>query len=187
MYLVSPSLATDQKLQHLVKYKEIPDTNLMEEYDEEVLETLYKNLEEQYKDEVADGEKKPANKILVLDDCSFSGALKAKMNGIINKVAMNGRHINLSLLITAQKYTDVSTGIRENLSCLIAFDMSQKQLELVGADHNFFHSKKMFFKLFHDHIKERHDFIVVNYSAKDKASRYMDKTFDVIDISKYEN
>jgi hypothetical protein len=159
----------------------------MEEYDEEVLETLYKNLEEQYKDEVADGEKKPANKILVLDDCSFSGALKAKMNGIINKVAMNGRHINLSLLITAQKYTDVSTGIRENLSCLIAFDMSQKQLELVGADHNFFHSKKMFFKLFHDHIKERHDFIVVNYSAKDKASRYMDKTFDVIDISKYEN
>ena len=49
IYIVSPSIYSDAKLEKLVKVKNIPETNLMEEYDEEILIALYDLLEQEYK------------------------------------------------------------------------------------------------------------------------------------------
>jgi len=179
IFLVSPSIYSDAKLEKLVNVKNIPETNLMEEYDEEVLIALYDLLEKEYKENVAD-RVRPTNKLIVFDDCSFSGVFKKKINGIVSKIFSNGRHINLSVIITSQKYSDLSTSSRENASGAIFFDCSNKQLDLIEADHNrLLHGKKAFLEMFREVLQEPYSFLVVNYSNP-KENRYMDKDFSPV-------
>lgn len=181
IFIVSGSLENDEKLKNLVKVKEIPEENLMLEYDEETLEELYDILQEDYKDSI-ENKKKPENKLIIFDDMSFDGSLKAKAHGIINKMYMNGRHINLSTIITAQKYSDISTSTRENANGLILFKCSNKQLDLIESDHNYLLNKKDFQKMFRDATDEKHTFFVVNYT-NDKNNMYQDCNFDTLTTS----
>jgi hypothetical protein len=183
IFIVSPSLDTDEKLQKLVQIKEIPEANLMMSYDEEMLTELYKMLEEEY-EYCIDNKIKPEQKVIIFDDMSFSGALKAKEHGIINKMFSNGRHILLSVIVTAQKYTSISTSARENASGVIIFNSSNKQLETVEADHNVLpDGKKPFMKMFRECIQDKHSFFVVNYSNPIE-SRYLDCNFKPITYNK---
>ena len=50
IYIFSPSVSTDEKLKKIINIKEIPSTNIIEGFDEEILEEIYKNIEEDYKE-----------------------------------------------------------------------------------------------------------------------------------------
>jgi hypothetical protein len=108
IFIISPSIYSDAKLEKLVKIKNIPEENLYESYDESMITSIYDLLEQEYEENVAD-KIKPTNKLIVFDDMSFSGVFKKKINGIISKIFSNGRHINLSVITTSQKYSDLST------------------------------------------------------------------------------
>ena len=179
IYIVSPSVDTDDKLKKLVDVKEIPEHNLMETFDEDVIKELYKMLEDEYREAVANGEK-PSNKLIVFDDISYSGLLKKNTKGnILSKIFSNGRHINCSCIVTSQKYSDISTSARENANGAIFFDMSNKQLELVEADVNYTGPKKDFMKMFRNSIGAKHSFIVVNFT-NEKDKRYLNEYFQPI-------
>jgi len=179
IFLVSPSIKNDEKLKNVIKIKEIPDENLFLEYDEDILKELYKMLQEEYEESVSNLEK-PKNKIIIFDDASYGGDLKKKSNGIINKIFSNGRHINLSVIITAQKYSDILSAARENCNGAIFFNCSNKQLELIEADHNYLKSKKEFMTMFRNTMNDgKYSFLVVNYTNP-KEERYLDKNFDII-------
>jgi len=178
IFLVSPSITNDDKLRKLIKVKDIPEENLFTEYDEDVLKELYKLLQNEY-EEAKENKEKPQNKLVIFDDCSYNGALKSKQHGIINKMFSNGRHINLSIITTAQKYSDLLTSSRENCNGGIFFNCSNKQLELIESDHNYLGNKKEFFNMFRHVMDDKHAFLVVNYTNS-KEQRYLDKNFDVI-------
>jgi hypothetical protein len=180
IYIVSPSLASVEKLNRLVNVIDIPSENLFNEYDEDVLKELYKMIEEDYKEDV-ENKKRPANSLIVFDDMSYNGDLKKKRHGIINKIFSNGRHVNLSVICTSQKYSDVLTSARENMSGGFFFNMSDNQLEQVEKDHNYNMTKKEFYKMFRDNVKERHDFILIDYTKKND-DRYINNKFEVIKI-----
>lgn len=55
-------------------------------------------------------------------------------SGIISKIAMNGRHINLRSIFTTQKYSLLGTGLRNNITGAILFATSFKELDLIEAD-----------------------------------------------------
>jgi hypothetical protein len=181
IYLVSPSATTDDKLIKFIKVKDIPESNVMDNFDEDVIAELYKMLEEDYEEAVKD-KVKPSNKLLVLDDMSFGGVLKRKTNGILSRIFSNGRHINLSILVTSQKYSSISTDARENASGGIFFNCSTKQLELIAMDHNYANKKQAFINTFRSVMEDRHSFFVVNYSNP-KESRYMDSNFEPIELT----
>jgi hypothetical protein len=98
------------------------------------------------------------------------------MNGVMAKIACNGRHILLSSLITAQKYTDLPTCLRENLRGGIFFSGTDLQLEKIQEDHNILKDKKQFRTMYREVTKEPHSFLVVNYSNP-VESRYMNSDF----------
>ena len=89
---------------------------------------------------------------------------------------MNGRHILLSSLITAQKYTDLPTALRENLRGGIFFSGTDLQLEKIAEDHNILKDKKQFRNMYREVTKEPHTFLVVNYSNP-VESRYLNCDF----------
>jgi hypothetical protein len=184
IYIISPSLETDEKLKKLIDFKNIPPINLIPIMDEEILKELWDKFQADYLEAVEE-KKKPPNVIVIFDDVSASGSLKSKKNGMMAQFACVGRHLNVGFICTAQKLTDVPTVVRENLTGVIAFEMSEKQLNLLAADHSFFPKRTSFFKMFHSAIQEPRDFLMINYSAPSKAERFRDKNLNVIDWTQF--
>jgi hypothetical protein len=176
--LISGSAHNDKKLQTLIDEKEIE--HVFTDFDEEQVEALYDMITEEYEEAVSKG-KKPEDFLLILDDMSFSGVFKGKDFSIIKKVFSNGRHINLSCIITAQKYTDISTSIRENITMGLFFNCSDKQLDVINEDVNYITTKKEFKKAFRDTTIKKHSFFVVNFT-NDHETMYMNSQFQPIDF-----
>jgi hypothetical protein len=93
---------------------------------------------------------------------------------------MNSRHILVSVILTAQKYTDILTGARENATGLILYDCSQKQLESIFMDHGLT-EKKEFLKMFREATKEKHSYMVINYSNP-RERRFLNSHFEPMEI-----
>lgn len=185
MFIVSASLSNDEKLKTIIKEKEIPSQNLFSEYDEEMLMAVYQMIEEEY-EEAVENQKTPKQYLIFFDDMSFSGIFKGKNFGIINKMFSNGRHINLSVLLTAQKATDIMTSAFENMSAGVFFNCSDRQLEKIETDVNYVTTKKLFKLKFREVCKEKHSFFMVNFSNKPEFM-YLDKDFNPITFEEEEN
>lgn len=181
--IISPSLSNDEKLQVIVEELDIPDENLMEDYDEEVVKALYDLIETEY-EEAIENKQKPKKKLIIMDDLGFSGALRNKRMGQISRIACNGRHINLSLLVCVQAYSQASPVLRSNINGLIVFDTSKKNIDAIAEEHNFLKSDKDFVCMFRDNVKSTRDFLVINYTNP-KETMYMNKLFEPININKY--
>jgi len=167
----------DNKMRILKEEKDIDADHFME-FSEENLEAIYEEVEEKVMEAVADG-KKPPNSLIVIDDVAFTGALKEKMNGTLSRIACNGRHINLSMIVTAQKYSQLSTVIRTNASGAILFSNSAKEVEAMEQDLNYLESKKDFIKMFRNATKGRNQFMVVSFSNDDI---YLDSKFKPLSL-----
>jgi hypothetical protein len=178
IYIISPSLNNDFKLKKLIEVKNIPESNLFNEYDESVLNMLYDELQNDYETKIAENQK-PEHKLVVFDDMSFGGALKKHKFGIISKLFCNGRHLLISSILTTQKYSDILTTCRTNANGVILFNTNNYELEQIMLDHNFLDSKKEFIKMFRDATIERHDFLVVNYTNP-KDEIYLNSKFEKI-------
>ena len=156
---------------------DIPEDNRFE-YDEDYLEILYDDMEESFLDETSEGGK-PQNRLIIFDDCGYSGILKNKQSGIISKMICNGRHLNLSQIYTSQRFSQVSTTLRTNLTGAILFNTSMKELELITEDMNYMSNKKDFVKTFRETTKNPRTFLVINFSNKPEEM-YMNSNFEPI-------
>jgi hypothetical protein len=161
----------DNKLKILKKEKDIPDENFMH-YNETALEELYDMIEEEFEEE-----EPKQQRLIIFDDCAYSGELKSKESGILSKIVCNGRHAGLSSIFTTQKYSLLGTNIRSQLTGALLGNASSKEIELIETDLNFI-NKKDFIKMYRDNTKGR-DFLVVNFT---NDTIYMDKNFKSIEI-----
>lgn len=168
----------DNKLSMMADKLDIPDDN-RQEFDEDYLEVLYNDIEEEFMESVAEGSK-PKNKLIIYDDCGYSGSLRSYNKGnIIDKMICNGRHLNLSQIYTSQRFSQCSTCLRTNLTGAIMFSTSMKELELIAEDFNYTENKKQFIKMFRKETKEPRSFMVINFSNK-PAEMYLDTEFNPI-------
>ena len=175
IYLFSPSATTDHKLKVLIHNKEIPKSNIFKNMNEDIIEALYENIQEEYLEHDSEGKKAP-NVLFIFDDMSFG---KNIHNSAIEKLFCNGRHLNISTIVSAQKYTQLPSVARENATGMVLFNSTDKQLELMSDDNNYFENRKDFKSLFRKLTKEKHQFLVVNYSNSfDKL--YMNNNFEPV-------
>jgi len=184
IYIFSGSLKTDNKIHNIIESKEIPPENVFDDYYDEELGLVYDLIEDQIK-EAKEEKEKPKHSLIILDDLTFNSKISAKRNNNIKRVYLNGRKNLISIIVVSQSYTTgLQPAIRENTNLLICYNMSHRQLEKIENEHNYLDSKKAFIEMFRDNVKERHDFIVINYTNKFKEM-YLDKDFNIIDTSKY--
>ena len=177
IYIISPMI-NDNKLQKLVDFKEIPEDNIITEYDEEIISAIYDKLTEEFAERV-EAKKKPYNKVLIFDDMSWSGSLRKGYFNIINKIFCNGRKHNISVIITSQFYNHILPSCKGQASGMIIGNTSEKELKSISDDNNYLDSEKDFKKMFRNNVEEKHDFLVINYSNKRK-DLYLNKNFEVI-------
>jgi hypothetical protein len=143
--------------------KDVDAHNFME-FSEANLEAVYEEVEERALEAISEG-KRPPNSLIVIDDVAFSGGLKeSERKGTLSRIFCNGRHINLSVIVTAQKHSQLSTTMRSNASGAILFNNSMNEVEAMAQDFNYLDSKKEFVKLFREATKGRNQFLVVNFT-----------------------
>lgn len=162
IYIFSPSLKSD-KWKRFIQAKDIPEENLFSELDEDLLEVLYEMLEEAYNEAVAD-KKKPPNIVIVFDDLGFGGSMRKGSHNMIDKLVMNGRHFNVSTAFLIQSYKQLTPDVRSNLSGLVVFNLSTRELDSIVYEHNYLDNSKQFMKLFRKTTKKKHSYFVINYS-----------------------
>lgn len=183
IYIINPSAEIDKKFEVIIEELDIPRDNVFTEFSNQVLDSIYEMLEEEGKEELKE-KKTIAPKLVIMDDCSFGGGLKSKKNGSLSRLFCNGRHLNISIILTSQKYTDIANVCRENCTFVIAGGCSQKQLDHISDDHNILPNKKHFCQMFRKATEEPYSFLAINYNNK-ATERFLDKDFNVIDVSKY--
>ena len=126
--------------------------------------------------ETVEAKEKPQQKLFFFDDMSAGGNFKKKMHGVMAKIFCNGRHILLSTIVTAQKYSDIPTVVRENLTGGVFFSGTDRQLELISDDHNHFDKKQTFKSMYRKVTAEPHSVLIINYS-NNLDDRYLNKQF----------
>lgn len=162
IYVISNN-KLDNKLAILKHELEVPGSNVMR-YSEDGLQTVYDHIETLAAEAVAEGEK-PANSLMIIDDCGYGGNLKGTQDGVMSQVFSNGRHCNLSVIVTGQKYTQMSTTMRTNATSAILFGNSAKEVELMCDDHCFLPTKKAFREMFRDATHEKNSFLAIDYTS----------------------
>ena len=180
IYIFSPSL-NSSKWKKFIEAKDVPEENLFSSLNEDEMEALYDDVESEYNTAV-DEKKRPPNKIVVMDDLGFGGAMRGRAKfGIIDKLVCNGRHFNLSSAFLIQSYKQISPDVRGNLSGLVVFNLSTRELESIVHEHNYLENSKSFFKMFRKTTKKKHSNFIINYS-NDPQDLYMDMNFMPVKI-----
>lgn len=177
IYLVSNN-KLDNKLRILADQLEVPGSNIMR-FSEDRLQSVYDHIEDMAQEAVEEGTI-PVRSLVVVDDVAFSGDLKSKINGVMSQLACNGRHANISTIVTAQKYSQLSTVIRTNCTAAILFGNSQRELDLITEDMNFLQTKKEFVNVFRDTTREKNSFMVCDFTTE---GFYLDSEFKPIQTS----
>jgi len=177
IYIFSP-LKNDFKMETIIKVKDIPESNISTDFDDDMLGMIYDKVVSDFERSVKLDET-PEHVLIVLDDLSFSGALKSGTYNNIARVFMNGRKQMVSILLTTQFYHHILNSVRQNASFVMLYNTSLRQLDSIMEEHNFLPNKKMFISMFRQEVKKKTDFIVINHD-NEPENMYLDKNFEPI-------
>ena len=180
IYIVSPSIESDPKLSLLIDYLDIPRSNCIDAYDEFLIGSIYKQIKENFMEAKREG-RGPIHSCIILDDCSFSGNLKGKRNGVIPQMFQNSRHYCVSLFVTAQHYSDIPTAVRNNCTAFFCFQLNNRQTDAIIEDHSFI-DPKIFKKKMREVTAEKHSFMYISYDNA-LPKRYLDSDFNFVDMT----
>ena len=174
--IISPTPTEDFKLNLIIEEKEIPEENIFDELDDDILNDLYENLVDEYKEAIQENEQ-PRHKIILIDDFGFSGGMSNKRFNTVSKIFCNGRKFLISCMVLLQKTTQATQNIRSNSSALVVFNTSNSELDLIEKENNYLKTKKDFINMFRENVKEKHDCLIINYSNNFK-NLYLNKNFE---------
>ena len=179
IFVFSGSLKTDNKIQGIIKALDVPDSNTFDEYDDDIVNLLYEEIEDRVATTTAK-KGKQEHSLFIFDDLSYSNSIRNKRNNALGRLFLNGRKNHISTIFVAQRYNQILPAVRINLTGLVIFNMPTSELEMVERDHNFKENRKSFYKMVRNNLKERHDFLIINYS-NNFAEMYLDKSFKSLD------
>lgn len=104
---------------------------------------------------------------------------RAKM-GVLDKVFVKGRHANISVIISTQKYRALNNNMRmTNATGLTIFGSPMMELQCIADEHSSFMDKKKMLELLMKTTQKRYHCINIDYKAPIEQ-RYKDRNFKVL-------
>ncbi len=155
--------------------------HIITEYKDEEMNELYDDIE---KDE--ENEKNEKNNILfIFDDMILNNISNTNKKNTIDKIFIQGRHINASIIISTQKFTSLNLNMRIcNLSVITIFSSTnRKEIEQVVEDHSFNIKKEVLLEYIIDYLNSNYKSITILTTVFDNKLRYKDTNFKYLDLS----
>lgn len=150
IFFFCPSYYQDSKYSVL----DIPGSRIHESYSENKVKSILNNKpnKEHY--------------LIVLDDCVTQEHFKSNQGeNVLNTIAVNGRHMGVSMIMTSQKTTGGSSFVRSQADGVIIYKpRSLSEIETIYQDNSLGTlSKKEFRQLVDYCTNEKYSFLYINY------------------------
>jgi hypothetical protein len=150
IYFVCPSFFQDPKYGIL----DLPSSQVLTEYNEKKIEAIIKSKKED--DEY----------LFVFDDCITQASFKSNTNDqVLNTIAVNGRHMGVSMIIASQKTSGSSSFIRSQADGVYIWKpRSRNEIEAIYEDNSIGTlTKKEFIDLLDYCTNEKYSHMFINY------------------------
>lgn len=153
---------------HDSKWKNIklPEGSVFTVFNEDEAETLMKVAEH-----VA--ERKVVNALFIFDDMITDGIMNPHRMGVLESIAVRGRHANVSLIIITQQYMALTSAVRNNSTNTVVFRIRNgDELEKVARENRESLSVDEFFDLYNYATNEPFSFLHINNQQVDPKKRF---------------
>jgi Cdc6-like AAA superfamily ATPase len=166
--IISPTLGGSSMKKD--EFKSIPEGQKFKEFNYETMRQVYDMCEENHENE--------EHTIVIMDDIGAQLRKSAAAEKLLVSFLQNRRHIWTSCFILVQKYRDLPTGIRNNMTHFCTF-RPKNQLEIEAIMTELFPFKKTHWQQIIDYIfdnDDRFSFLFVDMSLKKTNKfRYFNK------------
>ena len=153
IFLISPTARSDKKFKRLVDELE-EDNQFYEQLNHDNIESILDVI----KSDNLENDKKNLH-CIVLDDVVLD--LPKSKSNILNKLVIESRHHNVTLLILSQKYNAIPTIIRANMDLISFFpSLNTKEVSTFQEDLNI--SKELFYQVYNKATDAPNSFLHVN-------------------------
>lgn len=164
-----------------------PVVEIHNDYDDEELAKVISEAED-IQEEQRELKKRPVNILFVFDDCLYSGVIKkGGQKSAFNELIINRRHLNASVIFTAQNYIGLEPGQRtSNVSAVCVMGLNDRELKLISGEHNGGLATEEQIGKMYKHIKDKDPFgfLVINYQ-KPRDERFLMNFTDVLNPRDY--
>jgi hypothetical protein len=127
---------------------------------EQIFEEFNPELIMQIIDRNRDGQKI----LIVVDDCIGDvGFKKLDSSDVLTKISTRGRHFGVSLIVSSQAVSAVSSHFRKNTDCIVVFATENARERTIIHEEFLAHlSKEEFRQIFNFATKDKHSFLLFN-------------------------
>lgn len=121
--------------------------------------------------------KTPSRVLMVFDDMITSNSFTSRKLNIVDKLFVQGRHSNVSIIISTQKYKALNTNLRTiNATALTIFGSNLLELNQIAEEHSNHLTKDELLSILKKAQEKKYNNITINYS-NDIDSRFLDRDF----------
>ena len=180
IYIFSGSLQGDYKLSKMIEYLSIPEENLFDNFDNDVLNELYDNLVEEFNESIENKEK-PEHKLIIFDDLGYQNKTNKSrvQDSSIDKLFCNSRKYLVSTIILNQRLIQANRTCLANASAVVLYKPNNQDLEVYESNFNYLKDKKQFKNMVREHTRSKHNFMCIDFS---KDEIYRNEEFQPIKI-----
>lgn len=115
----------------------------------------------------------PANILFVFDDMITESIMNRNKLGPIEKIAVRGRHVFVSIIVISQQYMSLSASVRNNTTNMIVFRVRNgDEMEKIARENREWLSRNDFIDMFYATTKEPYSFLHINNQRQDPSERF---------------
>ena len=117
--------------------------------------------------------KMPANILFIFDDMITESIMNRNKLGPIEKIAVRGRHVNVSIIVISQQYMSLSASVRNNTTNMIVFRVRNgDEMEKIARENREWLSREDFIEMFYTTTREPYSFLHINNQQQDPSQRF---------------
>lgn len=129
---------------------------------------------------------KQVNTLFIFDDMITEGIMSPHKMGVLENIAVRGRHANVSIIIITQQYMALSPSVRNNATNSVFFRIRNgDELEKVARENREGMRKEAFLEMFADVTADPYSFLHINNQQADPTKRFWKNWDTMVDISTY--
>jgi hypothetical protein len=132
--------------------------------------------------EVMKEKRKPS--MFIFEDLAFKNIMSKQKSNAIDRLYQTSRHYNVSVITTAQRYSQLNPSSRMNNSNLVlVFNANETELDKLYNEHGNHLSKEEFKDAFRRAVDENHKFMCIDYTENDFHRRLKDSELNPLCIT----
>jgi ABC-type glutathione transport system ATPase component len=155
----------------------------LNQFDDDAIMDYVKEIEQEQIKRREEG-KSELRVLLLLDDVAMEG-MNRHREGTLERLIMNCRHYNISILFALQHSKQISAAMRNQIMHWVILRLTANDLHKIAEEHSNLLTSEQFVNMYNDiQMKGKYEFLIVDYK-KDLANRFSHRFTNIINQSDY--